>query len=102
MEGFKVASPETLLILKQGAYQDRKASTKGRKDAIDILTLLIHAPIDWKKYRDLLEQNKLEPLNDELKALVQTYDPDDLKFIWQNPHAFKKWKTAFLEGWKKI
>jgi len=40
IQGFKVASPETLLILKQGAYFDRKNSIKGQKDLIDIVSIL--------------------------------------------------------------
>lgn len=101
VEGFSVASAETLLILKLGAHRDRHASIKGRKDAIDILTLLIHAPIDWKAYRLLLKENRLETLADNLKRLVQNFDPDDLRYVGQNVHSYKKWKNEFLKEFQE-
>lgn len=98
VEGFQVASPETLLIMKQGAYQARHASLKGRKDAIDLLALLLYAPIDWKEYRRLVEENGCDQLAYQLKTLVLTFDPDDLKYVGsQNVHSFKKWKSGFLK-----
>jgi len=102
VHGFRVASPETLLVLKLGAYHDRHASIKGRKDAIDILTLLLHAPIDWKTYRLLIRQNQLDPLAADLKRLVQTFDADDLRYVGLNTHTFKKWKNQFFDEFKKI
>lgn len=39
-EGFRVVPPEVLLITKQVAYQSRVGSSKGRKDLVDIISLL--------------------------------------------------------------
>lgn len=40
---FKIACLEHLLVLKMAAYQDRKGSTKGEKDARDILRIAVVA-----------------------------------------------------------
>ena len=46
IEGFKVLSPEALMILKQGAYEDRKNSLKGEKDLVDIMSLIFSSDFD--------------------------------------------------------
>jgi len=52
VEGFKVAIPEVLLLLKAQAAQQRWQAEKGLKDRVDIISLLKF--VDVK--RDLLEQ----------------------------------------------
>ena len=52
IEGFKVAVPEVLLLLKAQAAKDRWHAEKGLKDRVDIISLLKFA--DAK--RDVLEQ----------------------------------------------
>ncbi len=42
-EGIKVASLEHLLVLKLNAYKDRKGSTKGQKDAKDLVRIALVA-----------------------------------------------------------
>jgi hypothetical protein len=70
IEGFVVPIPEILLILKTFAYQDRKGTTKGRKDIIDIFSLICSQKIDWQKYKNLIEKYKLNEINQELKNLI--------------------------------
>lgn len=52
IEGFKVAIPEALLLLKAQAAQDRWHAEKGLKDRVDIISLLKFADVK----RDVLEQ----------------------------------------------
>jgi hypothetical protein len=52
IEGFKVAVPEVLLLLKAQAAQDRWHAEKGLKDRVDIISLLKFADVK----RDVLEQ----------------------------------------------
>ncbi len=52
IEGFKVAIPEVLLLLKAQAAQDRWHAEKGLKDRVDIISLLKFADVK----RDVLEQ----------------------------------------------
>jgi len=55
VEGFKVAKPETLIILKAQAAQDRWLSEKGFKDRADILSLLL-GEIDYNELNRLLDK----------------------------------------------
>ncbi|MBI4114848.1 MAG: hypothetical protein HY445_03335 [Candidatus Niyogibacteria bacterium] len=61
-EGFLVPSKEILLILKLCAYAQRKGSLKGKKDKIDIISLLYYDSIAFEQF----------------KAFVREYDGDDL------------------------
>jgi len=69
-EGFAVPIPEILLILKIYTYQQRKSTNKGRKDLIDIFSLLRNGGIDWAKYKELIEKYGFKNLAAELKNLV--------------------------------
>lgn len=46
-EGFRVPRPEDLLALKLTAYLARAGSSKGRKDLVDIVSLLRLNTLDW-------------------------------------------------------
>ncbi len=94
VEGFKVVIPEVLLILKQGAEIDRRNSIKGKKDQIDIMTLLFYSDIDFKKYNELLKEYDLDYLK-ELKKLIKEFK--DLKHLNTNVKDFKKIKNKLLE-----
>ena len=52
VEGFKVAIPEVLLLLKAQAARERWHAEKGLKDRVDIISLLKFADVK----RDVLEQ----------------------------------------------
>jgi hypothetical protein len=52
IEGFKVAIPEVLLLLKAQAARDRWHAEKGLKDRVDVISLLRFADVK----RDVLEQ----------------------------------------------
>lgn len=60
VEGIPVVSSEALLVLKQAAEINRLGSIKGKKDQIDILTILLYAPVDIAKYKEILKQYKVE------------------------------------------
>lgn len=56
IEGFNVATPEVLLILKAQAVQQRWHAEKGVKDRADIISLLQFADIKTDILRDLLDK----------------------------------------------
>jgi len=64
-EGFKVPGPETLLLLKLHAWVNRRGSSKGQKDELDIFSLAFLPEFNWKLYKPLVKkyefsnQNKL-------------------------------------------
>lgn len=93
VEGFNVVIPEALLILKQGAEFDRRGSVKGKKDQVDIMTLLFYSDIDFKKYKEILNKYGLNYLK-ELKKIIKTFR--DLKHLNTNVKAFKKKKEEIL------
>src|SRR3989338_6441330 len=71
IEGFDVAKPEELLILKQGAELDRRHSEKGEKDGIDIMSLLLNCDVDFERYKKILKGSGKEELINELLRLVK-------------------------------
>ncbi|MFA5381768.1 MAG: DUF6036 family nucleotidyltransferase [Candidatus Micrarchaeia archaeon] len=94
IQGIKIVQPEILLILKQCAYLDRKDSIKGKKDSIDIITLLRYGGIDFKKYKQLLKEYKLNEYFDHLIKLIKTFD--DHTYTGMDFTEFKKWKKEIL------
>ncbi|MBS3141733.1 hypothetical protein J4405_06350 [Candidatus Woesearchaeota archaeon] len=98
IEGFKVASKELLLILKQGAFKNREFSVKGEKDRIDIISLLF-SEIDFDNYCKILKKYKLESFFDELKKVLVNFK--DYNALNLNPREFKIKKNKILEELKK-
>ncbi|MBS3175683.1 hypothetical protein J4457_00415 [Candidatus Woesearchaeota archaeon] len=94
IEGFEVILPEILLILKQGAENDRRDSVKGQKDRIDIMTLLCYAKIDFGKYHRLLKKYKLESYRLRLKEIIRAFR--DFKHLNLNLHEYSKVKKKLL------
>ena len=94
IENMQVASPEALLILKQGAEIDRKDSVKGSKDRIDIMALLLFSEIDFKKYDSLLEKHNLKHYLNRLFSIINNFD--GIKYLDLNPREFKLKKRELL------
>lgn len=72
LEGFLVPTLEVLLILKTYTFQERKGTNRGRKDLIDIFSLLMGEQIDWQKYKELIEKYNLKNLNEEFKKIISS------------------------------
>jgi hypothetical protein len=89
MEGFKVPTPEVLLILKQAAEVERAGSVKGLKDRIDILALLIYSEIDFNTYLSLVKKYSLSSYRERLKNLVETADREFKELGITNPRQIR-------------
>ncbi|MFW6048493.1 MAG: hypothetical protein ACOC87_04295 [Candidatus Natronoplasma sp.] len=96
IEGFTVPILEDLVILKQNAEIDRRGSVKGKKDAIDILSMLIYGGFDYEKYVSKLEEHALDFEGDLIKV-VQDFDAEDSKYLKMGFKEFKDWQNGFLE-----
>ena len=96
IKGLTSPKPEALVILKQGAEIDRRNTIKGRKDMIDIITILVLSNFDIGFYRKLLKNEKLEHLEHELVSIVKRFDLKDLKYLGMNVKEFSEWKKKFL------
>ena len=102
IEGINTISSEALLILKQEAEINRRKTIKGQKDAIDIITLLLYAPINYKKYNELLEKNNKQNLKKELENEIKQFNPkESQKYLGISFHEFSKKKKKLLEKIKQ-
>jgi len=81
-EGFSVPRPEDLLTLKYRAYTSRLGSSKGRKDLVDIVSLLGIQSLDWTRV----------PIDALTVAMRQTEIPE----LSLNRHVYARMKA----GWK--
>ena len=99
VEGIRVATPEALLVLKQGAEIDRSSSIKGEKDRIDIMTLLLHSEVDFNAYRELLLKYNLNHFEERLRSMVANFK--DTKHIALNPRELKLRKKEIIERLRK-
>jgi len=98
IEGITTISPEALLILKQGAEIDRRSTVKGRKDVIDIITILLYLPINFTKYMGLLKKHRKEEFAKELITEIRQFDAaDSEKYLGMKYAQFSKRKKELLE-----
>lgn len=72
IEGFKVPIPEVLIILKIKPYLERMGTTKGKKDYLDIFTLISKEKIDWQKYKEIITKYNLKDANQKLKEIISS------------------------------
>jgi hypothetical protein len=71
IEGFKVAVPEVLLLLKAQAAQDRWHAEKGLKDRVDIISLLEFADVKPDVLEQMLEKyDTKHALRDVIKRAI--------------------------------
>ncbi len=96
IEGFTVPVLEDLVILKQNAEIDRRGSVKGKKDAIDILSMLIYGGFDCDKYISKLEEYHLD-FEDDLIKIIEDFDAEESKYLRMGFKEFKDWQNEFLE-----
>ncbi len=90
-ENFTLPIPETLLILKQNAFLERKESPKGAKDKIDIFSLLLLESFDFSKYKNLLKKYHKEKLLLCLKELLKkTFEIKELQISRHKMAQLKK------------
>lgn len=94
IEGFEVAKPEELLILKQGAELDRGHSEKGEKDRIDIMSLLLNCEIDFGRYKNILKGNGKELFVTELLQMAKSFS--EYGQFGMLPSEFKRKKQKLI------
>jgi len=103
INGINTISCESLLILKQSAEIERRNTIKGKKDAIDLFTLLLYAPIDFKKYFALVKKYKKTEFLKELIKEIKNFDPKDAeKYLNLNYNEFSKKKKKLLKEIEKL
>ena len=94
LEGFNCVEKEILAILKQRALMERKNSVKGRKDLIDLVSLIILDGFDFDRYINTIKKYDLkESLESVRKTLVETREIDELNL---NVHKFARFRRKIL------
>jgi len=86
-EGLKLATPEALCILKQGAEEMRSHSVKGVKDRIDIMTLLCNTDFDYREYAKLAEKYGHAGYPSKLRRIVTSFREG--KYLGYNPRELR-------------
>lgn len=99
LDGFNVAPPELMLVLKQSAFIDREYFVKGEKDKIDIISLVFFTDVDFRKYYDILKEYKLESYSSNLKRIIKEFK--DYNSLNLTPAQLKRKKNVMLEELKK-
>jgi hypothetical protein len=97
IDGIMVAGVSQLLLLKLGAYADRKGSSKGEKDAIDIVSLLYGTEFDKADFEKAAKDASVERPVEMLKEIVSQFPGSSLEFVGAGFLEFKKWRGGFLK-----
>lgn len=96
VEGFRVVEINYLVVLKLYSFNLRGNSTKGRKDFIDIVSLLSLPSCDYNKIKDIVLKYRLkEALDRFIQHLKNTFELKELRL---NKHAFSRRKKEILAG----
>jgi hypothetical protein len=93
--GFIVPKMETLLILKQIANQARRLSAKGRKDQLDIFSLIRLPDFEWGSYLKLIKTYQLDSLLEYFKDTIN--QTTEIKELEINKHQYSRLKKLLLE-----
>jgi len=97
LAGFRTVTPEALLILKMGAYADRRDSVKGHKDAVDILGLLLFSGINVEDFKKILLEYDLKSYVNMLLSLLNSTDQRTLRYLNLNQNIFAKLKRKYAK-----
>jgi hypothetical protein len=90
-EGFVVPELEMLFLLKLFAWKNRKGSAKGRKDELDMFSLIFLPEFDLKKYLAQIKKLGMDKFHGDLEALIKnTSRIEELGINEQKMAKFKK------------
>ncbi|OGZ98132.1 MAG: hypothetical protein A3D41_04080 [Candidatus Sungbacteria bacterium RIFCSPHIGHO2_02_FULL_41_12b] len=91
IEGFRVPEKEVLFALKLFAYSQRKSSLKGKKDMIDILSLLYSGGARFPSLFKIIEKYNARGIGAELKEILTTvFEVKELNLNRKHFSDFKK------------
>ncbi|MBI2558991.1 hypothetical protein HYW20_06740 [Candidatus Woesearchaeota archaeon] len=96
IEGFNVANPEALLVIKQAAEIDRSSTEKGMKDRLDIMDLLLKCDMDFSEYKKILERENLIHFKRNLIETIAKFK--DFSYSGLSPRQFKLKKEELIKN----
>jgi len=98
-EGFVVPDLERLFLLKLFAFSQRRGSTKGRKDELDIFSLVVLPEFNWENYKILAADLGFEKYRRLfLDLLNSTVSVEELGFNEQKFSKIKKQIKRLLKN----
>jgi len=90
-EGFFVPVLEILLLMKLFAWHNRRGSSKGQKDELDIFSLAFLSEFDWKKYEEFVKKFDFSKQHQEfLQILKSTHSIKELAINEQQMAKHRK------------
>jgi hypothetical protein len=87
--------PEILLILKIFTYTQRKGSLKGKKDELDIISLLRSGEINPDNFKKYLLEFNFEYLKKDLNSLISSLN--EVKELSINQKQFADLKRVIIK-----
>ena len=93
-DGFVVPALEILFLMKLFAWHNRRGSSKGQKDELDILSLAFLPEFDWQKYSEFVKKFKFSEFNDEFRQLLR--NTRSIKELDVNEQKMAKFKKRIL------
>lgn len=94
LEGFRVPELENLVLLKAKAFQERKDSVKGRKDLLDLVSLLSLEIFDFQKLKEIAinyqKNDLLSLIQESIKTVAQ------IEELNLNSHQMAQFKKRIL------
>lgn len=93
-ETFSLLKKEILAVTKIAAYVARKASIKGRKDLIDIISLLLLDDFDYVFFKKILKKYNLHEYNEVVNVIFSK--TKDIPELGLNRHFFAKRKKEIV------
>ena len=98
IEGFKVITPEPLMLLKLDVEKKRSNTLKGFKDRCDIISLLVKLDLDTKLLDKLFKKYGCPEFRRRLIEIVKK-SSEEYKYALQKeviPSKLKKLKRALI------
>lgn len=90
-EGFSAPVLEILLLMKLFAWHNRRGSSKGQKDELDIFSLAFLPEFNWKKYLEFVKKFNFSEYSKEFTQLLKrTHSIKELDVNEQKMSKIKK------------
>ena len=90
-EGFTVPVLEILFLMKLFAWHNRRGSSKGQKDELDIFSLAFLPEFNWEKYSEFVKEFNFLKYHQEFVELLQK--THSIKELGVNEQKMAKFRT---------
>lgn len=94
IENFKVPQVEVLTVLKAKAFKERKDSVKGRKDLLDLVSLLRLEAFSFQKLKKIVRNYQKNDLLSLMQESIKTVT--QIEELNLNPHQMAQFKKRVL------